>query len=188
MAGVKKVSCETCGIVRGFDPVTGPEVTRLILGTIPGIRSLEAGRYYAHPRNAFWHIIEVLLSGQPVPDYNLRKNLLIRSGIALWDVLKAAGRRGSLDTAIVPETIVVNDFIRFFEDHPLITQVFFNGRNAENLFRRHVRPVLSLDRRLRYMCLPSTSPANARLTTPEKVTAWRPLVGGLTGDGAVKVA
>jgi double-stranded uracil-DNA glycosylase len=185
MDRVMKAQDNTGGIIRGFDPVSGPDATRLVLGTIPGIRSLEAGRYYAHPRNAFWIIIDALLSDRPVPDYRIRKKLLIGSGIALWDVLKSAGRRGSLDSAIVPETIVVNDFVRFFVEHPLITQVFFNGRNAESLFRRHVLPVLFLDRRLRYVCLPSTSPANARLTIREKVSAWMPLVEGITGDRAV---
>lgn len=157
---------------QSFGPIAGPDATRLVLGTIPGKQSLEKGQYYAHSRNAFWFIIESLFSNQPIPDYAFRTKLLTRSKIALWDVLKEADRQGSSDSAIVLESIVVNDFNWFFSKHPYVEHVFFNGKNAEKLFKKHVLPFICLDRQLNFTCLPSTSPANARLTLEEKLSAW----------------
>lgn len=163
-------------LIQGFGPISRPDATRLILGTIPGRESLEKGQYYAYSRNAFWFIIESLLSDESVRDYSFRKKLLIQAKIALWDVLKEANRQGSLDSSIVPESIVVNDFNWFFSEHSHVEQVFFNGKNAEKLFTKHVLPFISPGRRLSFVSLPSTSPANARLTSSEKLSAWKALV------------
>jgi len=75
-----------------------------------------------------------------------------------------------LDAAITDE--VASDFAGFFKKHPNITHVFFNGKKAENAFRRHALPLLTEDRHI-FQRLPSTSPANARMTLDAKVQAWR---------------
>ncbi len=159
-------------MIYGFDPISSPTAGRLILGTIPGRASLDAGQYYRHPRNAFWFIVEALSGKGKGLDYAARQALLIESRIALWDVLQAADRKGSLDSGIVPGRVVPNDFVTFFHRHPLIHTVYFNGSTARTLFRRYVEKALPSTMQLTYVVLPSTSPANARLTADEKLRIW----------------
>lgn len=156
-------------MIRGFDPIAAPDASVLILGTLPSEASLAACQYYAHARNAFWFIMERLFAGQIGLEYAARKALLIGARVALWDVLHAAKRCGSVDSNIVPGSEVVNDFAAFFAQHPGIHTVFFNGGNAQALFRRLVVPQPDL----RFVRLPSTSPANARMTRERKLEQWK---------------
>jgi hypoxanthine-DNA glycosylase len=158
--------------VAGFPPIARPDARVLVLGTMPGVASLAAGEYYAHPRNAFWGIMAALLGFDAAAPYTERATALRDAGIALWDVLDACRRPGSLDTAIEPETIVVNDFAGFFAAHPRIGHVFFNGGKAAELFRRHVGAAV-LPAGVATRRLPSTSPTNARLRFADKLEAWR---------------
>ena len=84
----------------GFPPIAAPDARILILGSMPGQKSLEESQYYAHPRNSFWPIIFNILKTNNELTYNDRKTLLIKNKIALWDVLKSCYREGSLDTNI----------------------------------------------------------------------------------------
>ncbi|TNE25961.1 MAG: DNA-deoxyinosine glycosylase, partial [Alphaproteobacteria bacterium] len=147
----------------------------LILGSMPGVKSLEAGEYYAHPRNAFWPVMAELLGIQVFENYHEKTALLLQSRIALWDVLQHCIRPGSLDSAIKDDTIVTNDFEGFFNMHRQISHVFFNGGKAEMEFLKRVRPVLpeQMKERLSFTRLPSTSPAMASLSTAQKVLAWQ---------------
>lgn len=161
--------------IRSFPPVAAPDARRLILGSMPGEASLSAGQYYAHPRNAFWRIMGDLLGAGPALPYPARLARLAAAGIALWDVVADCERRGSLDAAIVRESVQANNFRHFFAEHPGIEQIFFNGTAAENLFRRHVLPRLDrVPRELRR--LPSTSPAHAARGYAEKLAAWSVIV------------
>jgi double-stranded uracil-DNA glycosylase len=169
--------------VVGFPAVTAPDARALILGTAPSAQSLLAGEYYAHPRNAFWRIMEALFGQSPGLYYAARTNLLRREKIALWDVLQSAERPGSLDSSIVAETVVVNDFAGFIEQHPEVRTVFFNGGAARTLWDRHVAAMLSIAEHLSCVTLPSTSPANAKLTLADKVEAWRVVVDAVGDDG-----
>jgi hypoxanthine-DNA glycosylase len=155
--------------IRSFAPIAGRNARVLVLGSMPGRASLQAGRYYAHPQNAFWRIASALLGLAPEAPYSARVRALKRARIALWDVLHSCVRDGSLDTMIEQET--ANDFKAFFRAHPGITHVFFNGAKAEASFRRHVLARMSV--RLRYARLPSTSPAHASLAYRCKLAAWR---------------
>ena len=161
--------------VYGFAPVAAQDATRLILGSMPGVASLRAGEYYAHPRNLFWRIIGELLGLDPGLPYAARVGALAAAGIALWDVLKSCSRTGSLDAAIEKGTIVPNDFAAFFARHPRVRQVYFNGSTAEQVYRRHVLSLLPAQH-LAYVRLPSTSPAHAALGYEEKLAAWRVLI------------
>lgn len=166
--------------IKGFPPVADTNASILILGSMPSIRSLQAQEYYAHPRNSFWFIITALLAGGSELDYKHRKALLIKNRIALWDVLNTCQRKGSLDSAIQNETAVANDFNKFFQDHPMIKAVYFNGSRAQQEYRKHVLP--KLDKRLsdiEYHRLPSTSPAMAGLTREQKLQQWAMILENL---------
>lgn len=158
--------------VFSFPPLADDDAETLILGSMPGAASLAAGRYYAHPRNAFWPIIDQLLGLPPGADYGSRTAALLAAKIALWDVLQSCRRDGSLDTDIAPESEIANDLPGFFAAHPKIVRVGFNGGKAESTFRRHVLPKIDASR-FALIRLPSTSPAHAALRPADKLTVWR---------------
>ena len=102
--------------------------------------------------------------------------MLFRSRVAVWDVCERAYRTGSLDTSIVRDSIVVNDFASFFERHRRVALLCFNGATAEALYRRFVLPGLGARAaRIPALRLPSTSPAHAALPFAAKLDAWAPL-------------
>lgn len=143
---------------------------------MPGIASLRASQYYAHPRNGFWPIMETLWNIPADASYAARVRAVKQAGIAIWDVLASCQRRSSLDSDIDPRSIAVNDFAGFFRTHAAIRTIAFNGGTAAQLFRRHVLPGLDASlRELPMLQLPSTSPANARLTLADKRRAWSAL-------------
>ncbi|MDT4288759.1 DNA-deoxyinosine glycosylase [Methylomonas sp. MO1] len=159
--------------ITSFSAESSPDATVLILGSIPGKASLEAGQYYAHPRNHFWPIITELLAIDPASPYSARIESLKLAGIALWDVVKSCHRHNSsLDTKIDKNSIVTNDFPDFFLAHPSITHLFFNGLTAEKTFQKLVQPYISTDG-LIYHRLPSTSPAHATMPFQKKLESWR---------------
>jgi double-stranded uracil-DNA glycosylase len=156
----------------GFPPVAAPDARVLVLGSMPGAASLRATQYYAHPQNRFWPIMGALVGALPDLPYDERLSKLTTAGVALWDVLAACEREGSLDSAIRDDTAEANDFSAFFAAHPAVGMVLFNGAKAEAAFRRFVLQSLqSLE--LEYRRLPSTSPANASQGAAYKLAAWR---------------
>jgi TDG/mug DNA glycosylase family protein len=169
----------------GFPYVARPDARILILGSMPGTASLAANRYYAHPRNAFWPITGELFGFDAKLPYDERLEALKRNRVALWDVAHRCIRPGSLDSNIDRESIEPNDFAAFFEAHPHIRAVFFNGSAAESLFRKLVLPTLPEKvRHLPMKRLPSTSPAHAARSFADKLAAWRPILDALHRDRA----
>lgn len=161
--------------IRSFPPIADEHARILILGSMPGKESLRTGQYYAHPRNAFWPILGELTGASPALPYETRARILKSAGIALWDVLASCMRPGSLDADIDPDSIHPNDFAAFFETHPHITRVYFNGAAAEQYFRKHALPQLA-QLPLQLQRLPSTSPANASLRYEQKLQAWQAIL------------
>ena len=159
----------------GFPPVERQDATILILGSLPGQRSIAEQQYYAHPQNAFWRIMEALFGIEG--DYAARCRLLIENRIALWDVLMSSFRPGSMDADISVGEATPNDFAEFFSRHASIELIAFNGRKAEQLFGRFVDP-LGVAEGIRRVALPSTSPAYASLSFSGKVAAWRDALVG----------
>jgi TDG/mug DNA glycosylase family protein len=156
-------------IVRSFAPIAAPDAEILILGSMPGVASLEAGQYYAHPRNAFWPIMGDLYGAEPHLPYAERIAALRSRRVAVWDVLQSCERTGSLDTAIRAEA--PNDFAAFFAAHPGIRTVGLNGGKAAASFRKHAADFLP--EQARAHLLPSTSPAHAARSLGQKCALWR---------------
>jgi hypoxanthine-DNA glycosylase len=160
----------------GFPPISSPSARVLILGSLPGRLSLERGEYYANPQNAFWKIIRAQAPELPA-DYARRVRVLTSKGVALWDVLAAATRSGSLD-ADISDDAIPNNFRAFFHAHPDIGLIGFNGGTAAKLYDRHVVPTLTeAQRSIPRTTLPSTSPAHAGLSFAEKATRWSVIFG-----------
>ncbi|MDR0766137.1 MAG: DNA-deoxyinosine glycosylase [Odoribacteraceae bacterium] len=151
---------------RSFPPLAGERVTVLVLGSLPGERSLAVNEYYGHPRNRFWQVI-ARVTGQSLPtSYHEKTSLLSRAGIALWDVVREADREGSLDSDIRHE--VPNDIPRFVAEHAGTRLVVFNGQTPAALFKKH----FSLFPDIPLVTLPSTSPANAAWHIDRLCQAW----------------
>ncbi|MEM6329391.1 MAG: DNA-deoxyinosine glycosylase [Planctomycetota bacterium] len=155
-----------------FPPIAAPGARVLILGSMPGVASLEAGQYYAHPRNAFWPIMGRLYGAGPGLPYAERCGRLQAAGVAVWDVLRQCRRAGSLDSAIERDSESANDIAGLLHECPAIGLIAFNGRKAEQAFNRHVRQNLTTSPP-KTVCLPSTSPAHAARSLDQKTAIWR---------------
>jgi TDG/mug DNA glycosylase family protein len=157
----------------GFPPIAGNDARVLILGSLPGRASLHAREYYAHPRNAFWMIMQEIAGA--AGSYASRCRSLQERRIAVWDVLSCSVRPGSLDADIDMTSAVPNDFEGFFAGHRDIRLVVFNGRKAQQMFTRYVQ-LSQGNGEVTLALLPSTSPAHASLTPAEKLETWRGII------------
>ncbi len=153
-------------VLTALPPSLRRDTRVLILGSFPGVASLQAQQYYAHPRNRFWPIMGILL-GRPLPEmaYGERIRCLLDHGIGLWDVYASCIRPGSLDSAI--RDAVPNDLASLPTRAPALRLVIHNGAESA----RRMREVEALG--LPAVRLPSTSPANARLGLEAKLVLWR---------------
>jgi double-stranded uracil-DNA glycosylase len=159
--------------IESFPPIAARDARILILGTMPGIKSLKAGQYYAHPQNQFWRLMGDLVgAGRDLP-YTERLKILKNKKIAVWDVFRCCIRSGSLDSKITDE--VVNDFSKFFEKHPHIAHVFFDSGKAEHAYNKIVLPQVT-HLSLKYIRIPSPSPAHASIKYEQKLKAWRQIL------------
>ena len=151
-----------------FEPIVDTSSRVLILGTAPGEASLEAGQYYAHPRNQFWDILYCVYDRSKEADYHDRIRFLLGNNLALWDVCAQFDRLGSLDSNITYEH--PNDVEKLLLDHPSIELIILTSAKAEQLYLKYFRhlPI----KRLR---VPSPSPTPGRniKSLPEKVKLWK---------------
>ena len=161
--------------VRSLAPIADANADVLVLGSMPGIASLRAQQYYAHPRNAFWRIVGELLGFDANASYTKRVKALKSARIAVWDVLESCVRDGSADAMIEDDSLLANDFRTFFAAHTRIRRVFFNGTKAEACYKRHVLRQIESGPMV-YSRLPSTSPANASVPFADKLGAWRAIL------------
>jgi double-stranded uracil-DNA glycosylase len=158
--------------LQGLPPVAGPATRLLVLGSFPGVASLQAQQYYGHPQNHFWKIMQALWPDDPLPageHYAKRCIWLLDHGLGLWDVYASCEREGSLDSAI--RNAQVNDFAGLRAQCPRLQLIAHNGGES---FRhaRTVRAALAKEH-LPLVRLPSTSPANASWSLERKLEAWR---------------
>ena len=154
----------------GFPPIERPDARILVLGSLPGRKSIAEQQYYAHPKNAFWPIMREIFGIEG--NYEDRCAQLTERRIALWDVLESSVRPGSLDADIRIDSARPNDFGTFLEEHAAIGLLAFNGRKAEQLFSRFV-DAGQIPGGVTLIRLPSTSPAYAAMPFSGKLSAWR---------------
>lgn len=158
-------------LVHSFEPVIGSNPRVLILGSMPGIVSLQAVQYYANPRNAFWPVMADLFEIEIDCEYEQRIGQIKKLPIVLWDTIKACHRQGSLDSNIQKHELEANDIPALMQQYDDIRLVACNGATSEKYFNRLVKKRLPVE--IEVLRLPSTSPANAGMTYQQKLCAWR---------------
>ncbi len=152
--------------LQGLAPVWSPQARLLVLGSFPGVASLQAGRYYAHPRNQFWPLLSALWGEDLVAmPYAQRLETLRRRGLAVWDVYAACRREGSLDSAI--QAAEHNDLAGLVARMPQLRAIAHNGGESARSMRITGALGLAVFR------LPSTSPAHASWSFARKQAAWQ---------------
>lgn len=173
-------------ISTGLAPVWRSDAKILILGSLPGVASLKAAQYYAHPRNQCWPILGRLFGINPQLDYPAKLMAAQMQGIAFWDLVKSASRQGSLDSAIVSASMTQNRLVDLLIELPQLQHIVLNGQKAAQLFLQQSKhdQILAdwlmqehLKTGLRWHCLPSTSPAYAAMSFEQKVACWRQALG-----------
>lgn len=152
---------------KAFDPVVSKKSKILLLGTMPGERSLLLQEYYGNKGNQFWRLLFTVFNKEPEPDYAQKIKFLDDHDIALWDMLQYCEREGSLDSKIKNE--VANNFSDFYKKYSGIKKVFFTSKNAAAYYDKYVgrKPHLI------YSVLPSPSGANATMTFSQKLEVWK---------------
>ena len=154
--------------IAGFSPIVNKKSKVLILGSMPGIKSLELNQYYGHSQNSFWKIISKLTNSIYMDSYDDRVKILKKNNIALWDVIYSCQRLKTSSDGMIRNTIM-NDFRSFFNDYPNIKKVFCNGKTSFALFKKYFSNI-----NLPVEYLPSTSPAYAK-PLDWKLKQWRAL-------------
>ena len=149
-----------------FPPVVGPDCRLLVLGSLPGNASLAAGRYYAHPRNLFWHLIGHAIGADlHALGYAQRLSVLLQHRVGLWDTIGSATRPGSLDSAI--RDVQANELAALVAQLPDLRAIAFNGARSAQIGRK-----LLGESGLELVSLPSSSPAFAAMPLSEKEQLW----------------
>ena len=155
---------------QSFEPVADGNIRILILGSLPGEKSLSENEYYAHPHNRFWKIIAHITGSNIPSNYSEKTKLLLDNRMGLWDVARKAHREGSLDSNIKNE--IPNKIDDFIVNHPDIEKICFNGKKAESMFFKFFEKKAGTE----YVSLPSTSPANARYDFEELCRIWKQIL------------
>lgn len=163
----KPISVDT---IISFDPISSIDTKVLILGTMPGDIFLAVGEYYGYPRNRFWKIISLIAVKDLPQNYAYKKVPLLKAKIGIWDVAHKANRKGSLDSAI--ENEIPNGLNDFIAKHKKIEVIGFNGKKSEELFNKYFDRIDGL----KYISLPSSSPANTAIDFDINCKQWSQLL------------
>lgn len=154
-------------IKQGLAPLVHYNSKVIILGTMPGERSIALQQYYGNKGNHFWKILFSVFDTPFSTDYLARTEFLDKHHIALWNVLLHCERVGSADHAIRNEQ--PNDFDWLHRNYPTIKYVYFESKSAEKYFKKHCSYKDGID----YNVLPSTSGLNAGMPYERKLIKWQ---------------
>ena len=150
-----------------FPPIVDENCRVLVLGSMPSVTSLERQQYYGHKQNFFWPMMFQIFGEPYSDDYAVKRQLLLRHHVALWDVLASCEREGSLDSNITDE--VCNAIPALLAEHPTIKYLLFNGGKAFQSFKRNFPALLE---QMDYYQMPSTSPAHT-MKRAQKLQKWQ---------------
>ena len=154
---------------KSFIPSIDDNSQVLVLGSMPGVKSLEEQQYYAHPQNRFWKVMGAVCKEPNLYefDYDLKLKTLLKNNIALWDTIKSCKRDGSLDSDI--QNDIPNDIRKLLKKYPNIKTICLNGNKSYSAFKKYFPDLPD-----KYNChkMPSTSPANARYSLNKLITEW----------------
>jgi hypoxanthine-DNA glycosylase len=154
--------------IEGLNPIIDNNARILIIGSMPSIESLRKSEYYANSRNQFWRVIFSIFDAVPETSYMAKTSFLKGKRIALWDVIRSCDREGSSDSKITQ--VSINDFNPILETYPKIMHLCFNGQKAFTIFQKGVK--LNASSQITLTALPSSSPANARMSIEAKIREW----------------
>ena len=152
-----------------FPPIVSKDSKILILGSVPGVKSLEKQQYYGHPQNAFWKIIFELTKENLTDDYAEKIEILKKHHIALWDVIDSCERRGSLDSEIRNEE--ANEIAELLTQFPNIQSIFCNGQKSY----KNLQKIMGKNVQIPIHLLPSTSPLHT-ISFDKKLEEWRKII------------
>lgn len=153
-------------VIHEIKPVYDKNSRVLLLGTMPSPKSRETGFFYGHPQNRFWKVLATLFD-EPIPETIEEKcDLCLRHRIALWDVLSSCDIEGASDASI--KNAKPNDLAQILNAAP-VQAVFTTGTKAGQLYKKLCEPVTSIP----CTVLPSTSPANSRVSLGELCTTYK---------------
>lgn len=159
-----------------FPPVVDAHVRVLVLGSLPGEKSLAARRYYANPQNQFWRLMSAVVNEDLVAlDYDARLARLLANRIGVWDVVASAQRAGSTDAAM--REISANDLAALVATLPELRAIGFNGGASYKHGLRQLGPAAA---RYAIHALPSSSGMHT-IGLDAKVATWRELAAHLQG-------
>ena len=151
--------------ISSFPPIISNDAKILILGSVPGVKSLEMQEYYAHPQNKFWKIIFELFNENFSEDYLEKIKILKKNKIAVWDVIDSCERVGSLDTKIKNEES--NDILQLLKKYQNIKTIFCNGGKSY----KNLQKIVGKNFEIPIYLLPSTSPLHT-ISFEKKLDAW----------------
>lgn len=152
--------------ISSFPPLISKDSKILILGSVPGVKSLEMQQYYAHPQNKFWKIIFELFQEDFTNDYSEKINIIRKNNLALWDVIDTCERKGSLDSNIINEE--ANDIRKLLNEFPNLKAIFCNGQKSF----KNLQKILGKETGIPIFVLPSTSPLHT-ISFEKKLTEWK---------------
>lgn len=155
--------------ISSFPPIINANSKILILGSIPGVKSLEKQQYYGHPQNKFWKIIFHLFNEDFTEDYIQKINILKKHRIALWDVIDSCERKGSLDSEIKNEE--ANQIPELLQKYPNIQAIFCNGGKSY----KNLQKMLGKTSIIPFYLLPSTSPLHT-ISFEKKLESWKKIL------------
>ncbi|TAH66480.1 MAG: DNA-deoxyinosine glycosylase [Anaerolineaceae bacterium] len=146
-------------------PVFNEESHILILGSFPSVKSREGEFFYHHPQNRFWRVISAIYNEELPRTIDEKRSLLLRNGIALWDVVQSCEITGSADSSI--KNVIPNDITPILKQAD-IRRIYANGGTAYRLYKRYIYKNIGRE----IILLPSTSPANASFSLERLLEIW----------------
>lgn len=153
-------------IIHPIPPLYSESSKSLILGSFPSVKSREAAFFYGHPQNRFWAVTAAVLGCKKPETVEEKKEMILSNNLALWDVIASCEIEGSADSTI--RNVTANDLNEIIESSG-IERIFVNGKTAEKYYNKYTFPKT----KIKAVCLPSTSPANAAWSFKKLVEAWQ---------------